>query len=167
MKRINLFIGVLMFGLSLMFSNLIMAQTTNQQKEKSQNNIKTQAQKPTIDPSKIQHSYRFVDKNGDGYNDNAPDHDSDGIPNGVDPDYKGAKVGSGKRFTDMNGDGINDNRGTGKRASGKKGRGGYGRGSKSGTANQFVQPQKGTRAGSKTGACNGIGPKGKSNRGGN
>jgi hypothetical protein len=38
----------------------------------------------------------FVDLNGDGFNDNAPDHDGDGIPNGLDADYvKGAQDGSG------------------------------------------------------------------------
>ena len=29
-----------------------------------------------------------MDKDNDGYNDNAPDHDGDGIPNGLDPDWK-------------------------------------------------------------------------------
>jgi len=38
----------------------------------------------------------FVDLNGDGFNDNAPDHDGDGIPNGLDADYvKGTQDGSG------------------------------------------------------------------------
>lgn len=38
----------------------------------------------------------FVDLNGDGFNDNAPDHDGDGIPNGLDADYvKNAQDGSG------------------------------------------------------------------------
>lgn len=38
----------------------------------------------------------FVDLNGDGFNDNAPDHDGDGIPNGLDDDYiKNAQDGSG------------------------------------------------------------------------
>ena len=49
----------------------------------------------------------FVDEDGDGYNDNAPDHDGDGIPNGLDPDWT-----SGSRRTmnyiDADGDGIND-----------------------------------------------------------
>lgn len=31
---------------------------------------------------------RFIDRNGDGFNDNAPDHDDDGIPNGFDPDWR-------------------------------------------------------------------------------
>jgi hypothetical protein len=40
----------------------------------------------------------FVDLNGDGFNDNAPDHDGDGIPNGLDADYiKNAQDGSGYR----------------------------------------------------------------------
>lgn len=38
----------------------------------------------------------FIDLNGDGFNDNAPDHDGDGIPNGLDPDWiKNAQDGSG------------------------------------------------------------------------
>ncbi|UCG63337.1 MAG: hypothetical protein JSV52_02910 [Candidatus Zixiibacteriota bacterium] len=38
----------------------------------------------------------FVDLNGDGFNDNAPDHDGDGIPNGLDADYvKHAQAGTG------------------------------------------------------------------------
>ncbi len=54
----------------------------------------------------------FVDKNGDGYNDNAPDDDGDGIPNGLDPDWqkkhKQRHRGKPNRFIDLNGDGIND-----------------------------------------------------------
>ena len=30
----------------------------------------------------------FIDKNGDGFNDLAPDHDGDGIPNGLDKDWR-------------------------------------------------------------------------------
>jgi hypothetical protein len=57
------------------------------------------------------HGKYFVDKNGDGYNDNAPDHDGDGIPNGLDPDYlKIKKRGSSNLpYIDLDGDGINDN----------------------------------------------------------
>ena len=59
---------------------------------------------------------KFVDKNGDGYNDNAPDHDGDGIPNGLDSDWqklvkhkgKGKGKGRGRKFIDLDGDGIND-----------------------------------------------------------
>ncbi len=49
----------------------------------------------------------FIDINGDGYNDNAPDHDGDGIPNGLDPDWT---KGHGKKmkYIDGDGDGIND-----------------------------------------------------------
>lgn len=61
----------------------------------------------------IKHGAGFVDANGDGYNDKAPDHDGDGIPNGQDPDFKGSKMHHGhggmKGFIDANGDGINDN----------------------------------------------------------
>ncbi len=60
----------------------------------------------------LQYGKFFIDKNGDGYNDNAPDHDGDGIPNGIDPDYK-QFVKKRKKGTlpyiDLDGDGINDN----------------------------------------------------------
>ncbi len=58
------------------------------------------------------HVLPFVDKNGDGYNDNAPDDDGDGIPNGLDPDWQkqqhAKKKGKKTRFIDLDGDGIND-----------------------------------------------------------
>ncbi len=37
----------------------------------------------------------FVDENGDGFNDLAPDADGDGIPNGLDPDYVKPADGTG------------------------------------------------------------------------
>lgn len=56
------------------------------------------------------HGAGFVDENGDGYNDNAPDADGDGIPNGMDPDYSPLNPDNSKRngFIDEDGDGIND-----------------------------------------------------------
>ena len=42
------------------------------------------------------HGRHFIDLDGDGYNDNAPDHDGDGIPNGLDPDWKRGQGGRGK-----------------------------------------------------------------------
>ncbi|MGD8781619.1 MAG: hypothetical protein PVH88_21960 [Ignavibacteria bacterium] len=77
--------------------------------------------KKTTDPKNIQHGRLFVDENGDGYNDNAPDHDGDGIPNGLDPDYIKFKRRRGRSnlpYIDLDGDGINDNlqiRGNGSR----------------------------------------------------
>jgi hypothetical protein len=63
--------------------------------------------------SDTQHGQHFIDKDGDGYNDNAPDHDNDGIPNGLDPDWqkdKGKAKGKRRwRYIDLDGDGINDN----------------------------------------------------------
>ena len=56
-----------------------------------------------------QHGTKFVDEDGDGFNDNAPDHDGDGIPNGLDPDYKGPGKEKKKKFVDLDGDGIDDN----------------------------------------------------------
>ncbi|MBZ0180527.1 MAG: hypothetical protein K8F36_14675 [Melioribacteraceae bacterium] len=57
------------------------------------------------------HTRFFVDLDGDGFNDNAPDHDGDGIPNGLDPDYKRMMENFRKRnmrYIDLDGDGIND-----------------------------------------------------------
>ena len=63
------------------------------------------------------HGPGFVDEDGDGVNDNAPDHDQDGIPNGQDPDYErqtgvgkaqGKDLQKGHGFVDMDGDGLND-----------------------------------------------------------
>ena len=60
-----------------------------------------------------EHKQQFIDKDGDGYNDNAPDHDGDGIPNGLDPDWQKLKQEQKKkqkrRFVDLDGDGIDDN----------------------------------------------------------
>jgi hypothetical protein len=58
--------------------------------------------------SRGQHGNQFIDANGDGYNDNAADHDGDGIPNGQDPDYVRSGFGRGHGFVDADGDGIND-----------------------------------------------------------
>jgi hypothetical protein len=44
----------------------------------------------------------FVDENGDGFNDLAPDADGDGIPNGLDPDYVPPQDGNGNRLGQIN-----------------------------------------------------------------
>lgn len=41
---------------------------------------------------------QFIDEDGDGFNDLAPDHDGDGIPNGLDPDYVRPEDGTGSQF---------------------------------------------------------------------
>src|SRR6056297_1409700 len=46
-------------------------------------------------------NHGFIDENGDGFNDRAPDADGDGIPDFHDPDHPD--------FIDENGDGYNDN----------------------------------------------------------
>ncbi len=100
----------------------------------------------------------FVDENGDGYNDLAPDADGDGIPNGMDADYVGAQKGHGRGFVDADGDGINDNA-----------LDADGDGIPNGMDEDFVRPMDGTgqkagygkRAGggAGTGVCDGTGPK--------
>ncbi len=44
---------------------------------------------------------RFVDEDGDGFNDLAPDDDGDGIPNGLDPDYVRPMDGEGRLHKHM------------------------------------------------------------------
>lgn len=71
----------------------------------AQDSTKTDKKEQTI-----RHGQHFIDEDGDGYNDNAPDHDEDGIPNGLDPDWqKLSQEKKRQRFVDLDGDGINDN----------------------------------------------------------
>lgn len=72
----------------------------------------TANRKEKKEKQKIKHSAGFVDRNNDGYNDNAPDHDGDGIPNGLDSDYLKERKGKSAnklQYIDRDGDGINDN----------------------------------------------------------
>ena len=79
-------------------------------KEQIQTSEQVQSQVKNQNQLKTQHGNNFVDENGDGFKDNAPDADGDGIPNGRDEDYTGAKNrNNGKGFVDLNGDGLNDN----------------------------------------------------------
>lgn len=41
---------------------------------------------------------QFIDEDGDGFNDLAPDDDGDGIPNGMDPDYVKPEDGDGLAY---------------------------------------------------------------------
>ena len=81
----------------LLFTSFANAQDTTNVKDNTPQNEETQ------------HGTKFVDEDGDGFNDNAPDHDGDGIPNGLDPDYKGPGKEKKKKFVDLDGDGIDDN----------------------------------------------------------
>jgi len=87
----------------------------------------------------------FVDEDGDGFNDNAPDADGDGIPNGMDDDFVPAMDGSGNGFG--GGDGVCDSTGTG----GNGGGNGWGPGG--GNGNGGVGPGDGTGHG--PGDCTG------------
>ena len=157
----------------------VKAETKAQNQDQDQTQIKAQvkaqikAQAQVCDGS----GKNFVDLDGDGFNDNAPDHDADGIPNGLDPDYiKGAQDGTGYQ----NGS-LGENKGEGmaqnktmtksqkfnriqtqsgsmfqKRLGAQGGMNGSGTGICDGTGD----------GGSGTGICDGTGPKGNQNRGG-
>jgi hypothetical protein len=114
--------------------------------------------------NRVIHGPNFVDKNNDGFNDNAPDHDGDGIPNGRDADYTGSGKGEQqKSFIDENGDGIADRATKGAGAgyrNGRQSKNGYG--PADGSGNRGVRPQNGSGygPGAKSGNCDGTGPKG-------
>jgi hypothetical protein len=99
-------------------------------------NVSAQTQNP---PQPKQHGKNFVDKNGDGYNDYAPDHDGDGIPNGLDPDFLAIKNKNAGKFG-MNPDGTKETPGKGKH--GNNGKGGLG--PADGTGNKGLGPKNGT-----------------------
>ena len=107
----NIFFKIILALIFFIVSNSLFAQDTT--KVKSGNSAEKKVQ---------HHGKGFVDKNNDGFNDNAPDDDGDGIPNGLDPDY--VKNKNKKKFIDLDGDGINDyiqnRRGRGKNSPGNK-----------------------------------------------
>ncbi len=91
MKRFLLFLMVFLFSQGILLNYGLYAQdSTRVRQHKGQNHIP------------------FVDKNGDGYNDLLPDHDGDGIPDIMDPDWHKKQQKKHHRFIDLDGDGIND-----------------------------------------------------------
>ena len=134
MKNIIFYIA-LIFAIVVFSSDFSYSQDTTKSKDKDK--------KPTPG-MKNQHRQRtqnFVDKNGDGYNDNAPDDDGDGIPNSLDPDYvkkSDQKDSKDLPYIDLNGDGINDNLQ-------KKGKN-----KNKGNSPKNIKPQDGTNSGNNT-----------------
>ncbi|NWF49623.1 MAG: hypothetical protein HXY49_03690 [Ignavibacteriaceae bacterium] len=185
MKKQNLISAIsLVVLMAVLFSSTILAQNEpKQEKNQIQNQVKRE-----VKTQNKEHGNQFVDLNADGYNDNAPDVDGDGIPNGRDEDYAGTKIrNNGRGFVDLNGDGLNDNAfdsdgdgipngkdsdfikpedGTGrKNMNGKNNHNNSGEkkyGPGNGNGNNSLGPKYGNGTG--TGTCDGTGPKG--NRGG-
>jgi hypothetical protein len=84
--------------------NQVMPKDQNQFRNQIKTRIKLQDKNQF--QNKIHGSY-FIDLNNDGFNDNAPDLDGDGIPNGQDPDYTRPLNGKGSKFMgDRNGYGY-------------------------------------------------------------
>ena len=98
MKSFSLIFSTRITLIVFLFSSVLFAQDTTQTKTniKNKGEVTQQAKTQKGNLNRLQHGRQFVDKDGDGYNDNAPDHDGDGIPNGQDPDYDGAKLRVGK-----------------------------------------------------------------------
>ena len=98
----------------------------------------------------------FVDLNGDGYNDNAPDADGDGIPNGLDPDYiKSEKDGNGNQYRKGN---LNQSNLSGITQSKKMNK--FMKRNRFSTANQFKYQINGATSQNRigSGVCDGTGP---------
>ena len=170
MRRFNLFLTLAATLMAFLFTSTVNAQDSTMTQKKNQ--YKKEMRQGKAKMMKSQKGARgFVDENGDGFNDNAPDHDGDGIPNGKDEDYTGAKNRKGntsKGFVDADGDGINDNA-----------MDADGDGIPNGQDPDFVRPQDGSGkgkgkamkgsgngSGMSTGDCNCKGSKGnKGNRG--
>ncbi len=107
----------------------------------------------------------FVDDDGDGFNDLAPDHDNDGIPNGLDPDYNRPLDGSGNQFgnaDDPDGDNMfqNQNRHMNNFYGDQDQGEGNGYGPGDGSGNNGDGPNDGSGNGpGGDGDCDGDGPK--------
>jgi len=132
MKRRKSLILMTVLTVIIFASSSLFAQngSTNQNQNQVKNQVKFQDQNRL--QNKI-HGNHFIDLNNDGYNDNAPDADGDGIPNGQDADYTRPLNGKGSKF-------MGDKTG-------------YGNGYKSG-------PHNGSRfgQGNSNGNCDGTGP---------
>jgi hypothetical protein len=102
-KIFRLFIYLIPVAGYCIMTNLALAQDSTKQ------DLSTEKQMQQQNQERNRERHNFVDENGDGYNDNAPDHDGDGIPNVLDPDYRAQKQkGQQEEFVDADGDGIND-----------------------------------------------------------
>ena len=112
---------------------------------------------------KVHRATNYLDANGDGYNDLAPDADHDGIPNGADADYMRPRDASGPfvavscsnrsgRSGNRNGTSL-ERKGNGS-CNGTCDRSGRGNGSRSGKGNAKKQG-RGNGKGAGNGAGNG------------
>lgn len=117
----------------------IAAQESTQQENKHQYGPKYQRGQQVAPMANAQRGAGFIDENGDGINDNAPDIDGDGIPNGQDPDFVRPQDGSGRMA------------GAGKGMRGAGNGGGLGTG---------VCDGSGSGAGTGSASCDGTGRKG-------
>ncbi|GAB4289246.1 MAG: hypothetical protein Kow0098_07080 [Ignavibacteriaceae bacterium] len=175
LKILSVAILTALIGLTgLTFAQDEPVKTQDRNQIQTEEQVQTQVQSQVMNQNML-HGNQFVDENGDGFNDNAPDTDGDGIPNGRDEDFTGPqnrKGNSSKGFVDLNGDGINDNAIDSD-----------GDGIPNGQDDDYIRPQDGSgsqfmkgmnnrnkaggrgfEAGSQSGNCDGAGPKGKRNR---
>lgn len=96
----------------------------------------------------------FIDENGDGFNDLAPDADGDGIPNGLDPDFVPAADGTGMSWGPGDGTGCEDGAPMNMHQYGEGEGGGFGPGD--GTGLDGSGPADGTGFGPGTGTGTGT-----------
>jgi len=102
MKRRNALIFTTVLTFVIFVAGNLYAQSGQQNQNQNQIKTKVQVQDYNQYQNRLHHRH-FIDLNNDGYNDNAPDADGDGIPNGQDPDYVRPLNGKGSMFM-YNGD---------------------------------------------------------------
>ena len=98
----------------------------------------------------------FVDLDGDSFNDNAPDQDGDGIPNGLDPDYvKYSKDGTSMQKGKLHKNGTAD-----VTMSKFHKRNRFGKANSAKYQNRAYKGSTTQTSGSDIGVCDGSGPRG-------
>lgn len=145
----------------ILAGGIVFADDLGQVRDRNQVRVEAKPQ------NKLQYQNRlmFVDEDGDGICDGLRDHDNDGIPNGLDPDWTKPQDGTGNQF--KNGNGNQDGNGN------RNGNRNQNSGNKFGNKNGFRdgngwnnQSFRQNRIGSGSGVCDLTGPKGNARRGG-
>ena len=96
---------------------------------------------------------QFIDEDGDGFNDLAPDADGDGIPNGMDEDYVRPEDGEGNMYRYGQAEDFNGHMGEFANGQGQGEGVGQGYGPGDGTGHSGMGPGDGTGFGPGTGDC--------------
>lgn len=158
--RVKLFFA-LVGTVLILTSGVVFADDQEQSRDRNHVRVELKSQ----GRSQFQNGMMFMDENGDGICDGLRDHDSDGIPNGQDPDWTKPKDGTGNQFKNGNGSQVGNEFGKGNRNQSSK--------NQFGNKNEFrggnnwnKQSFRQNRTGPGSSLCDSTGPKGHALRGG-